>query len=303
VSQSAVGYLRDFYRAQGRYAEYVDRTLWVGETRLSLMAVPGIVPVSNHATEVARILKSSGRVAAVFTPAHPTGASVSRFVIRDRAYDWHSLQPQFRQQTKAALRAGEVRRMEWQEAARLGVAAYTDSIQRRGQSTSPEPAVSRWNAICESAAVVPGLEAWGMLTAKGELAAIMLVWTNGTISHGLQIYRSETHKSLRPTHALYFIVSRHQMLRPEIEEFSVGRQSIPAMPGVDRFKRHAGFKSEPTPVAVVLRPELGWLLAHPNVVQLFRRWQSRSLPGARLLKNLDVLEVAAVTRVNPWKLN
>lgn len=297
--ESPLGALRDFYRAQGRYAECVDNTLWVGETSLSLMAVPGVLPVEKDTTEIACMLKSSGRIAAVFSPVQSTGVNVSAFVIRDRNYGWHSLQPQFRQQARAALRAGEVRRIEWRELVRPGVAPYVESLQRRGQSISWERGSYRWSAICESAAMVSGLEAWGMVTVTGELAAVMLVWSNGTMSHGLQMYRTEVHKSLRPTHALYFEVARQQMLRPEIEAFSVGRQAIPAMSGVDRFKAHAGFQRETCPVAVVLRPELGWLLGHPKFVHLLRRWQSRSWPGTRLLRNLEVLEVAAKTIMKP----
>lgn len=156
---------------------------------------------------------------------------------------------------------------------------------------------SRWSAFCESAGKVEGLEVSGCFTRDGELAAYMVTWTNGRVCHGLQLHWADAFKALHPSHALYFETARERMGRSGIDAFSVGRQTIPAMTAVDRFKEHAGFQREPSTVAVVLHPWVRWALVNPTSLAMLRAGR-RSWGGLGRLRHLEVLEAAARTCIS-----
>ena len=288
--------LAGFYRAAGRPVELLEGGLWVAETGLSVMAIPGVVGLRPRLEELNAMLRRMRRVAALFAVEPGTGVNVSRFVLRDRSYGLHSLQRQFRQQTRAALGVCEVRPVQWSEMARKGLPAYRDSQLRHGAALGVGSDHSRWTAYCEAASSVDGLEVSGCVTRDGELASYMVTWTHERVCHALQLHWADAFKALHPTHVLYFETARERMGRSGIDVFSLGRQTLPAMTAVDRFKEHAGFQREPCTVAVVLHPWLRWLLVNPGSLGILRAGR-RSWGGVGRLRHLEVLEAAVRTRL------
>lgn len=289
--------LAGFYRALGRKVELLEGGLWVAETALSVMGVPGAIALRPRLKEVESLLLRMRRIAAVFSVEPGTGVEMGAFVLRDRSYGLHSLQRQFRQQTRAALGVCEVRPVEWSELARKGLPAYRDSQLRRGAAPGVGSDEGRWAAFCEAAGKVEGMEVSGCFTRDGDLASYMVTWTHGRVCHGLQLHWADAFKELRPNHALYFETARERMGRSGIDAFSVGRQTIPAMAAVDRFKEHAGFQREPSTVAVVLHPWARWALVNPATLAILRAGR-RSWGGLGHLRHLEVLEAAARTRIS-----
>lgn len=288
--------LAGFYRATGRPVELLEGGLWVAETGLSVMAIPGVVGLRPRLQELNAMLRRMRRIAALFAVEPGTGVNVSRFVLRDRSYGLHSLQRQFRQQTRAALAVCEVRPVEWSEMVRKGLPAYRDSQLRRGATVGVDWDEARWTAYCEAAGSVEGLEVSGCFTRDGELASYMVTWTHERVCHGLQLHWADAFKALHPTHALYFETARERMGRSGIDVFSLGRQTLPAMAPVDRFKEHAGFQRESCAVAVVLHPWARWGLVNRASLAILRAGR-RSWGGVGRLRHLEVLEAAARTRL------
>lgn len=289
--------LAGFYRALGRKVELLEGGLWVAETSLSVMAVPGAVALSPRLKELNSLLRRMRRVAAVFSVEPGTGVEVSTFVLRDRSFGLHSLQRQFRQQTRAALEVCQVRPVEWAELSRKGRQAFCDSQLRRGATAAVGSDPGRWAAFCKASSRVEGLEVSGCFTRDADLAAYMVTWTHGRVCHGLQLHWADAFKSLHPNHALYFETARERMGRSDIDAFSVGRQTIPAMSAVDRFKEHAGFQRESSTVAVVLHPWARWALVNPVSLGMLRAGR-RSWGGIGRLRHLEVLEAAARTCIS-----
>ena len=289
--------LAGFYRALGRKAELLEGGLWVAETALSVMAIPGAVVLRPRLQDLNSLLCRMRRVAAVFPVEPGTGVAVSTFVLRDRSYGLHSLQRQFRQQTRAALDVCQVRPVGWSELARKGRQAFCDSQLRHGAAVGVGSDEGRWAAYCEAAGSVEGLDVSGCFTRDGELAAYMVTWTHGRVCHGLQLHWVDAFKRLHPNHALYFETARERIGRSGIDAFSVGRQTLPAMSAVDRFKEHAGFQREPSTVAVVLNPWVRWALVNPASLAILRAGR-RSWGGLGRLRHLEVLEAAVRTRIS-----
>lgn len=283
--------LARFFRATGRPAEVEGGALWVAETRLSLMAVPGTRVIRPPLPGVHSVLRRTGRIAALYPSAGPTGVDVDQFVLRDRNYSMDSLQRQFRQQTRAALRECRVRPMAWAELGHLGLPANRDNLARQGKSNRFLTTPGRWAEVCDVAATVSGLEVMGCFTHAGDLAAYMITWTHERWCFGLQHCWVNVHRSLHPNHALYVVTATERMQRGDIDVFTVGRQTIPRMNRVDTFKDHAGFTRERCPVGVILHPWWRPFLSNPMVVRLLRGLRSLGrAPGA--LRNVEVLEAA-----------
>ena len=290
--------LGEYFSASGKYSAWESGTLWVGETRKSLVSIPGLLCVQADEGKIRQVLKSSGRLAAVFGTDRSTGRQFDTFVVRDRNYGWDALQRQFRQQTRTALSRCGVRPVGWSELKTKAVPLHRDTFARRGMNAGVIGTESHWCRVCEVAETIPGLQAWGAFTAQEELTAYLTTWTHRGICHALNLFRSDLHQALRSTHALFFQTIRETFARGQIETFSAGRQTLPPMPSVDRFKEHAGFQREPQRVGVIVSSPLRYLIRSERFLSMLRGWRQRQLWGSRWLEYLEVLEVAACTRLS-----
>ncbi len=288
--------LAHFYHRIGQPAYQLAGGVWVAETRLSLMSVPGILPLRPECQDVHDLLRKSGRVAAVFSCGHETGRTVQASVVRDRDYGLHSLQRQFRQQVKLAQRDCTCRPLTWKEAASLALPVNQDALARRGIGRAWFTEAADWAAYCEAAADLPGYEITGCFVGH-DLAAYMITWLHEGICYGLQMLWTARFQDRHPTHALYYHVVRACMARPDIQRITVGRQSVPAMTRVDRFKAHAGFVKEPCRVGIVLRPGVSALMTHPWSLGMMRAMRRRAGGHWPKLQHTEVFEVAAETRL------
>ncbi|WP_009959200.1 GNAT family N-acetyltransferase [Verrucomicrobium spinosum] len=288
--------LAEFYQRTGRTGEILAGGVWSEETSLSLMSIPGMVPLRPSAKDLAGLLRQKGKMAAVFGCGHSTGRMVDAFVIRDRAYGEHSLQRQFRQQLRHAQKACHCRPLAWSEMPRLALPVNQATLRRRQKVNPWLTERQLWSRYCDAASQVPGLEVMGCFVG-GEMAAYMVTWLHAGVSHGLQMAWSETFRQEHPTHALYYENVRTQMARSEVLAVSVGRQTAPAMAAVDRFKCHAGFVREPCRMGVVLHPVAAPILTHPWSRRSFRLLRERAGRRWPLLMNSEVFEVAAETRL------
>lgn len=289
--------LAQFYRRTNRQVELLGGGLWVAETRLSVMSLPGAVPLNPNLSELQGLLSRMRRVAAVYTTDRPTGSQVDVFIVRDRDYGLHSLQRQFRQQVRSALTTCGVQPVAWNALATQALEANRDTALRRGTKNPQHTQPQLWAKWCAAAAEVPGLEASGCYTRDGDLAAYMITWTHQGTCFGLQMAWASRHRRLHPTHALYFDTTRERLARPDVHAMVVGRQTVPHMTAVDRFKDHAGFVRQPCSLAVVLHPRADSLLTHPACRGILRRLRQH-LPDSlgRRLAAAEVLEVAERSR-------
>jgi hypothetical protein len=205
-----------------------------------------------------------------------------------------SLQRQFRQQTRAALKECRVRPMSWSELGRIGVQANRESFGRHGKSNPALTVAARWAGVCEVGGSVPGLEVMGCFTTQGDLAAYMVTWTHERCCYGLQLCWVSSCRSMHPTHALYYMTAMDRMQRADVDAFTVGRQTIPIMSKVDHFKDHAGFSRERCSVGVILHPWWRPFLLSPVIVRFLSGCRRRGIASGRL-RNLDVLEAAMTT--------
>lgn len=290
--------LAPFYRAWGYRTWSRLGTLWIASGRFSVVSVPCSRPVAATRQEVERLLEETGRLAAQFPSASRTGVERSGYWVRDRGYGPASLQRQFRQHVLRHGARRVVRPVAWGELAARGQGVLRDAFARK---PGPWPADrGAWEACCRDADAIPRLAATGCFV-DGTLAAFLVSWVSGRECHVLMYHRSPRFDALRPSHALIADFTSRTIRRDDVEAVTLGRDLIPALGAVGEFKRHAGYRPEPTPVAAVIAPRWRGLLTHPWARGALRGLHRLGGRRAGPLGNVDVLDVAAITRLPPGR--
>jgi hypothetical protein len=286
--------LAPFYRAWGYRTWSRLGSLWIDAGRFSVISVPCSRRVTATRGEVERFVRDAGRIAAQFPTTADTGVLRNSYWVRDRGYGPASLKRQFRRHVAVHHDRCEVRPIEWQELATRGLPIFRDACARQG---CPGPATSRaWEECCRVASRIPGLTA-AACTVGGEPAAFLVAWVFERTCFVLMYHRSTRFDEFRPSHKLIAGFTRQTIGRPDVDAVTLGRDLVPAQGAVGAFKRHAGFRPEPISVAAVLDPRWRALLTHSCTRGILG--SLNGLTGHRIdaLGNVELLDVAAATRL------
>lgn len=288
--------LAGFFRALGHRTWTRFGTLWVDAGRFTTVTVLCEPPVPAPRATMAGFLRESGRTVAVFANEGGAGPTVGHFCLRDPGYSEASVQRQFRQQLRRAADQVEVRSIGWDELRVGGLAVNRSTMQRRGLGGNACTTPAGWDAICAAGSAVPGLEVTGALI-DGRLSGFLVSWVRRDRCDGLLMHRDDRDAALGVPHALLFGFARAMIQRPGVQFVSMGRSWFPAVPSIDRFKRHAGFVAEPLTLGVVLHPGRARLLRYPWLHRALRGIERLSGGRIALEADVQVLEAAAVTRL------
>jgi hypothetical protein len=292
-------------RALGRTLEAGGETVIVGEGacwkpigRFSLQSLPGALAVAPSPEEVRAALRRSGRLVALFPSAAATGHPLVNYVARRQGHGPGRQQRQFRQKLRAGQRFCAVGPLSWQQLESEGLALNRAALAARRSChrswCRPQP----WSRLCRALAGDPRMAVWGCRVQE-RLAAFLLLWQHGRTAHGFALQWDPALAWAHPTHTLYDGVLSALFAEGNIDAVVVGRQTIPARPDLDRFKRHAGFLPEPCSVRVVLHPWLAPWLRGQKPAAFLRRLMRAGPTGWSALAPLEVLAQACEQAVLP----
>jgi hypothetical protein len=282
--------LADFHHRRGASFYETPQALWCPAGAFSIYSAPSSLAVGVDRREMESALRTTRRLLAIASPPRDTGLEGKAFILRDKNYGPHSLQRQFRQQVKKSSQHCGVAPIDWTTLSRSALPVNRSLCLRGRELHSGIDREEIWLRFCDAAAATPGMEAWGV-SAAGELLAYMVVLEWNGFCHGLHMNWSGSRPEWHPTHLLYYETARALMARPHIHAFGTGRQTLPANPGVDRFKTHAGFQPEPIPLAIVAHPR--WRIFLEKFHACFPTALRRRFP---ILRNLEAPEAAALVR-------
>ena len=286
--------LAPFYRAWGYRTWSRLGSLWIDAGRFSVISVPCSRRVTAARGEVERFVRDAGRIAAQFPTTAATGVLRNSYWVRDRGYGPASLQRQFRRHVAVHRDRCEVRPIAWRALATRGLPILRDACARQGcpGPTTPEA----WEECCRVAGHIPGLAA-AVCTVDAEPAAFLVAWVSNRICYVLMYYRSAGFDELRPSHKLIADFTRQTIGRPDVDAVTLGRDLVPAQGAVGAFKRHAGFRSEPMSVAAVLDPRWRALLTNGATRGILGSLNGLTGHRINVLGNVELLDVAAATRL------
>lgn len=288
--------LAEFYQALGHDTHAAFGVLWIDVGRFSLTCVPCSSLIEATQLEVEGLLRRARRLAAVFPTPEPTGIGGGTLWVRDRGYGAHSLQRQFRQHVRRGEKLCVVRPIDWETLHLQGVECNLDTLHRRGVRASPIQSPAGWSRVCQAAAHVEGLEAFGCFQQQ-RLVAYLIAWTRGGLCAGLVMHRSRAAEPVRGAHLLFHEFTKIMLSREAIRGVSLGRIMLPTQDSLEQFKRHAGYQVEPIQVAAVLHPVVRGPLGNAFTRGVLR--SLRRLAGNRpsFLDNVAVLDAAAMTQL------
>lgn len=248
-----------------------ERCCWRPVGRFSLQSFPGALAVNPSPQEVREVLTRSGRLVALIGSSEVVAQPLFRYVARREGHGPARQQRQFRQKLRSGWRLCSVAPISWQELEREGLQVNRAAVAAGRSSHQGWCRPERWRRFCRALAWDPQMEAWGC-RVEGQLAAFLLLWRETHTAYGFALQWDPALAWAYPTHCLYDGTLNRLFARGGVEAMVVGRQTIPARPELDRFKRHAGFTPERCSVK---------LMAHPWLAPGFRGHRS-----ARLLRRL-----------------
>jgi hypothetical protein len=203
--------------------------------------------------EIAGLCRHPGIIGVEFYNGRGVGVESGMWMVRDPSYGLHSLQRQFRQQLLQAAAREQVREIGFDELFRLGPRANAETLARLGFDDPHVSDPRNWRRLCRAGAETPGAGAFASFGPDG-LTAYLVHFIVGETCYGLLSKSLLAARRSGANHALYYAFAHTMIRRPGIRAVSIGTQSVPPVEGVDRMKRHAGYRFEPFAVAAFLRP-------------------------------------------------
>ncbi|MBS7538179.1 GNAT family N-acetyltransferase [Ancylobacter lacus] len=284
------------YAGMGYRVVEMDGTIWRSAGRLALVSEPSGAVHRGAVSGIRAMLRRERRLAAIFCTGQPSGKTVAHFSLTASRSAAAVVQRQFAQNLKRAAAHGTVRPLDWREWHALALGCDRASLRRHGTIAAPCLEEEGRRRLAEKAARDPTLVLYGYVTRGGEIAAYLLCRISDGLCQGLFMHWDDALAELRPTHLLYHEARKALLARPDVALLRIGRQALPANPGLDRFKRHAGFETTPCHVGVLVHPLAAPLLESRATAWLLGLVRRRLAPRFPALAALEVLECAAPTR-------
>ena len=189
-------------------------------------------------------------------------------------YDFEDLGKWARKNVRRGLRNCAVEQVPFDLLAREGWALQQDTLERQGRHVR----LSRqdWRRRCESAATLPGFEAWGALV-EGALAASVITFQMGDCCYLLYQQCRREFLTAHVNNALSFVVTKAMRGRPGVRTIFYTLHSLDAPPNIDEFKLRMGYMAIPVRQRVVFHPRLA--PAFNPVTHTLLKFMKRLRPG------------------------
>lgn len=249
----------EWLRRQGQRVIRTPSSFWYEASPRVYQAFPCHWLIEPTEEELKRLLVSSRAIALRYSaPLSACRGKVSYHIVcEDRAYDLPALSRQARQNVRRGLDYARIEPISLSQLATEGWPLRRDSLQRQGRAGAEDEAW--WRRLCLSAEDLPGFEAWGAL-GEGQLLASCLAFTcDGCVT---MPYEQSASAGLehRVNNAIFFVVTRAALQRPDIGSVFFCLQSLDAPASMDEFKLRMGYTAKPVRQRVAVHPLVAPLL-------------------------------------------
>jgi hypothetical protein len=198
-------------------------------------------------------------------------------VYNQQVYSLEGLDRRSRQNVRSGLRNCQVREISIDRLAEEGWELERDTATR--QNRDVQLTKDSWRRKYQSAADLPGFEAWGALVGDRLVASILAFQMGDTVELISQQCDRGFLKA-KVNNALAYSVTRMMINRPGINSLFYTLQSLDADDSVDEFKFRLGYTPVPVRQRVVFHPWISPLVnraSHTGLKWLRKRWQSEAL--------------------------
>lgn len=230
----------EFLQSIGHTIREHAGTLWFDSFSRAWTTIPYDAPVDPRQFSAAELLQRDG-VMARYSCDVEDGVHSYQHVVTDANYDFPALISRARNKTRQGLKHCTVSEIDPTELGEAGVRLHAETLIRQGRRL-PHDFESYWAKYFAAASKNDCASVWAAYH-EGELAAFLISFRANSTEYVSIVRSSQAMLKFKPNNALLFSFLKHTMARPEIDEVSIGLQSLqPGGESLDLFKRGMGFQ-------------------------------------------------------------
>jgi hypothetical protein len=286
---------RRFLELQGKHVIASESGYWHDAGSRVYLSIPYTCTIDPDPVELADLFRRHRIFGLKYSTLDRTrGQPGAVYVIRDKSYDLHCYKRTARVCVQKGMEHCTVQEIDFDYLLQHGLHLNLDTMTRQHRDDPLFSDPTRWACLCRAGQRVEGAGVWGAFVGK-RLAAYLICFIIDDCCHFLhEMSRTDLHE-FHPNHVLLYAVAREMITRPNIDRVSSGLQPIFDIPGVDRFKRYAGYEKLERNYVVVL---------HPALQATLLRWPGWSLLNAarRCFSKHDTLKrvhaIASIARLS-----
>lgn len=275
-------YHAEFLERIGHTVRECEGVYWFDAFHRAYTTIPYDQPVDPASYPLGDVLGSDG-VMVRYSCDVADGVHSYQHVVTDKNYGMPTLINKARNKTRQGLRKCKAGPVDPGELGDAGVQLHAETLLRQGRRLSDDFG-NYWKNYFAAASENPCATAWAAWY-EGRLASYLISFRAGAKEYISIVRSSQELLKHRPNNAMLFTFLEHTMARPEIQEVSIGLQSLqPGGESLDLFKRGMGFQERPIGQRIELRPALSTALPRPVASLAARtlRWLPAGEKQARL---------------------
>ncbi len=264
----------EWLRRQGHRVLRTESSYWYDQGPRVYQAFPYHWLIAPGEAELAELWRGLGAIGLRYsTPLESQAGAASYHVVYEGSqYPLSILPKKARYDVRKGLAAFRIAPLPFAELAVQGWAVRRETLERQGRTQAEDSAW--WQTLCQSAADLPGFEAWGAWSGD-TLAAALIAFTCEDCCSILHQGSRSAYLSQGVNNALTFAFTQAALGRPSVRRLFYGLHSLDAPPSVDEFKFRMGYTAKPVRQRVVF---------HPWLRPLFNPLSHAALRGLRRLR-------------------
>jgi hypothetical protein len=278
-----------FLRAQGLRTLEVNGELWAMKRAFFLESIPPHRRVHLTRWDVARLF-FQGAAVLRYTCDDKEGSTSFEYICDDKNYDFTSLDPKARNQTRKGLKHCVVKPIDFDLLAEVGCAINQSVFLRQGRPGPLQLArVDLWKRYMSICSSIKGIDAWGVFV-EDKICGFMLTVIIDDYAYAYHPHIMSDSQKYRPMNALLFTVTQQLLTNAGIARVSYGLEPLPVNRSLEHFKLGMGFRKEVLYRSVLINP-LARPFLGPTAHWVAQRLRSY-LPKSLLLHDLVVFSEA-----------
>jgi hypothetical protein len=283
-----------FWERRGRRVFEHNGILWGHHKGPFYTCFPQHLRIDAEPAELREIFSAGGVKGLRFPSAVRPGLANGMYVMNPQAYSLKTVNQRQRTHVKRGLDACEIRTMDHEELAALGLDLNRDTMARQDRSDEDFLDPVRWKQFAKAVHDTPAMAIHGAFV-DGQLASYLISCREDDWVH--MIYgMSRTHlREFYPNHALDFVFITGLSEDPSIRFISNGSTSMLPNEGLDRFKRQMGYQLSEQNLCIHFHPLVSSLLTSRAVDSVLQGLQSLMPEREDLAYRAKIIEGARLS--------
>jgi hypothetical protein len=245
--------LAEWLRRQGQKVLRTQSSYWVEVSSHIYQAFPYHWVISPSDAELHSLFFGHRAIGLRYsTPLEASEGSASYHVVfSEPEYLLSCLPQKARYDVKKGAKNAQIEQISFARLADEGWELRTATLERQGRQKAETR--SKWQALCLSAADLPGFETWAAIT-DGKLSATLIAFTCDDCCNIVYQQSRTEYLKIGVNNALTFSFTNEILRRETVKWLFYGLHSLDAPPSVDQFKFRMGYRAKPVRQRVVFHP-------------------------------------------------